>query len=451
MKFLKSLFIIGVAASLLTGCANDDNYGAPEIVGTELPVTKSIQEIFAVATTTAAIYEGDDVIEGYVASSDQGENFYKSISFQALDGSIGFSIPINLYNTYADFKPGRKVYVKLKGRHIIIQHGGLIIGSAYEGGVGRLSYDEYKNTIIPSNTIVDEEQLVQRITIQQALNNSRLNTLIEVDNAQFLDAAVGKTLYTADNAIGGATNHNIIDINGSTAILRTSSFANFANFVIPSNSGKIRGVMTKYNSDFQFLARTVNDIQLTEERFTVDLFPAIVGNAITFSGNFTENFESYGTTSPANRNFPKYINDAAVGSRYWSNTAFGGNKYIQMTSFGGTPEANRTLFIVPVDMTAANNFSFQTKAGFANGAVLKVYYTTNYVPGGDINDATLVNITSNFTISPGLPSGYPATFTNSGVYAIPASVTGNGFFVFEYVGSGGAITTTMQIDNIVVN
>jgi hypothetical protein len=35
---------------------------------------------------------------------------------------------------------------------------------------------------------------------------------------------------------------------------------------------------------------------------------------------------------------------------------------------------------------------------------------------------------------------------------IPAGVTGNGFFVFEYVGNGaGGITTTMQIDDIVIN
>ena len=123
-----------------------------------------------------------------------------------------------------------------------------------------------------------------------------------------------------------------------------------------------------------------------------------------------------------------------------------------MSSFGGTPEANRTLFLVPVNLTAASTFSFATNAGFHNGNVLKVYYTTDFVPGTQITSATLVDITSSFAISPGLPSGYPASFTPSGVYNIPAGVTGNGFFVFEYVGNGtGGPTTTMQIDNIVIN
>jgi hypothetical protein len=66
----------------------------------------------------------------------------------------------------------------------------------------------------------------------------------------------------------------------------------------------------------------------------------------------------------------------------------------------------------------------------------------------------MVNITSNFTIPTTPTSGYGTTFTSSGVYAIPASVTGNGYFVFEYAGNANAfpaVTTTLQLDNITVN
>src|SRR5690606_35510455 len=69
--------------------------------------------------------------------------------------------------------------------------------------------------------------------------------------------------------LGGATNHNIVDATG-TMIFRTSEFAKFASRVVPKNSGKIRGVLTKFNSDYQFMARTFNDIQLTEYRIGVD-------------------------------------------------------------------------------------------------------------------------------------------------------------------------------------
>ncbi|MBK8601513.1 MAG: hypothetical protein IPN80_14020 [Flavobacterium sp.] len=52
---------------------------------------------------------------------------------------------------------------------------------------------------------------------------------------------------------------------------------------------------------------------------------------------------------------------------------------------------------------------------------MKVYYSTDYIPGTNVSGATLVDITSSFTISPGL-SSYPDLFTNSGVYNIPAKL-----------------------------
>ena len=182
---------------------------------------------------------------------------------------------------------------------------------------------------------------------------------------------------------------------------------------------------------------------------TIDFFPPIGGTAIAYSGSLNEPFTAYTATNQ--QVFPAYINDAVVGSRYWQVKTFSGNRYIQMTSFGGTAEANRTLFFVPVDFAAASNFSFKSKAGFANGNCLKVYYTTDYVPGTNATNATYTDITSSFTISPGLSSGYPTNFTNSGNYAIPGTLTGNGFFVFEYTGNGTGVTTTMQIDDILIN
>ena len=122
-----------------------------------------------------------------------------------------------------------------------------------------------------------------------------------------------------------------------------------------------------------------------------------------------------------------------------------------MTAFnsGGT---NTGILALPIAFTPGKNLTFKTKDGFYNGDVLKVYYSKDYVPGGDFSKATLVDITSSFTIAKGTETGYATNFTNSGNYIIPATLTGNGFFIFEYSNAGAAqITTTMQIDDIVVN
>jgi hypothetical protein len=457
MKNIK-LIITTVALATLSSCVNSDDYGVPNLSNDCVTITKTkeVSDITNIATATTVPYTTSetvvDYIEAYVTSSDEGGNFYKSISMMSLDGLKGFSMPVDNYNLYTEFEPGRKVTIKLdKNRYFNKQHGSTVIGSSYNGGVGRVSGVDYKNVILRSCTDVNENTIVKNLTIAQAKNDQYLNMLIEFDAVQFTDASLGKKYYDASlNSLGGATNHEISDQFGNKVILRVSEFATFASNAVPSKNGKIRGVMTKYNSDYQFMIRTLNDVNLTNNRLDIDLYPPIGGTAIVYDATLNEPFTSYTTTNQ--QIFPKYINDAAVGSRYWQRKVFGGNTYIQMSSFGGTPEANRSLFIVPVNMTAASTFSFKTLSGYYNGAVLKVYYTTNYVPGTQITSATLVDITSSFTIPVGPANAYATAFTSSGVYNIPAGVTGNGFFVFEYVGNGsGGATTTMQIDDIVIN
>ena len=461
MKKIKLIFGLAIATSIVS-CVNSDDYGTPDLSDncTDLTVTKTVQDITSTSTAVYQQYMGDDVIEAYVTSSDEGGNFYKSISFVSIDGLVGFSMPIDAYNLYTKFEPGRKVFVNMKDRYFVTENNSTVIGSLYNNDtpadpsddeVGRISSVEYESILTRSCTKENEDNIVKHLTITQAKNNANLNMLIEFDAVQFTDASLGKTYFDESvNNLGGATNHEITDEFGNKIIVRVSEYATFASGNVPSESGKIRGVLTKYGSDFQFMVRTLNDINLTDARMTIDFYPPLVGGSIVYNSTLNEPFTSYTTTNQ--QNFPAYINDAATGSRYWQVKTFSGNKYIQMSSFGGTPEANRTLFIVPVDLTGANTLQFKTKTGFNNGATLKVYYTTNYVPGNQITTATLTDITSNFAIDNGPSSGYSTNFLNSGIYNIPVGVTGNGFFVFEYIGNGsGGPTTTMQIDDIIIN
>ena len=457
---MKNIKLILSATLLVTlfSCVNNDNYGVPDLSGEckDLVATKSVQDVAAVANSTAQQWNSttDSIIEAYVTSSDEGGNFYKSISMVSIDGTKGFSMPIDAYNLYTKYEPGRKVFINLNTRYYAnnSQTSSLEIGSLYNGTeVGRVSGVEYEKTITRSCTKVNENTLVNNLTVAAAKNNANLNKLIELNNVQFTDASLGKKYFDPTlNNFGGATNHEVTDEFGNKILIRISEFATFAANSVPSLSGKIRGVLTKYGSDFQFMVRTENDINLTNPRLVIDFAPPIGGTAITYGSTLNEPFTSYTTTNQ--QIFPNYVNDAVVGTRYWQVKTFGGNKYMQMSSFGGTPEANRTLFFVPVDFTAASTFSFMSKLGFSNGNPLKVYYTTNYVPGTNVSGATLTDISSTFTFSPGLTTGYPTNFTASGNWAIPGSLTGNGFIVFEYIGNGsGGITTTAQIDDIVIN
>lgn len=458
---LKSIFILAVVAGLTSGCENSDSYNVPNIDCVEpgLAPTKTIEEIIAMfPTSTPILYTEDDEIEAYVTSSDEKGNIYKTISFQTKveEGMnpVGFSVPINLTSTFAkNFIPGQKVYIKLKDLYVAKVDGAIQIGSLYQSSpsaaveIGRISETEYQKFLFPSCVNVGESALVRQLPISGNINEANLNTLIEFTNVQFDDSSLGRTYFDVDSG-GGSTNHTITGTTGGSVIIRFSSFAPFSGKVVPQGNGSIRGVLTKYGSTYQFTVRYESDIQLNNPR--VDASPPKVGNDIQFLATFNENFESYAVSSNGTL-FPKYVNDAFVGSRYWDVKSFSNNKYIQMTAFGATGTI-KTYLMVPVAFTPGNKFSFKSKDGFNNGNVLKVYYSTNYVAGGNVADATLVNITPSFAIASGTATGYAVNFLNSGDFTIPSSLTGNGFFIFEYSGNGasGALTTTIQIDDVKV-
>lgn len=462
MKKIKFI-LASIIAFLFVGCTNSDNYSTPDTSGDceQLTTTKTVQDVATSATNNVQQFSTtiDDILEAYVTSSDEGGNFYKSISMVSVDGTKGFSVPVDDYNLYTKFEPGRKVYIKLKGRYYYNNSAtsSLEIGDLLDNGepladeVGRLSLVEYQNVIRKSCVKVDENDIKNVMTISQAKNNANLNKLIEFDAVQFSDANVGKTYFDSNNQIGGATNNILVDATGNSIIVRVSEFAGFAVNTIPNGNGKVRGVLTKFGSDFQLMIRTVYDVNLSNPR--VDYYPPIVGNANVFDATLNENFSSYATNLS---NFPKYINDADLGSRYWQVKSFSSNKYIEMSSFAGSGNPgvpSKTFFMVPVDFSAANSMTFKEEMRFYRGDIaLKVYYikSSDYVAGSVVDRSKLADITSSFNITyPGIGLS-ENSFNTAGTYNIPSTLTGNGYFVFEYVGTE-TLTTTVQIDDIVIN
>lgn len=456
-NFLNTLLFTGLLSVSFVSCVNDDDYGTPDLACTETTLVKTKEVNQIPAGTTISQYTADDVIEAYVTSSDKGGNFFKSISFQTLDGSASFSVPVDVTSTFINFEPGRKVLIQMKDLYTDVSNGGKRFGAIFVSSsgfvsVGRLPEFQYRAVLNRSCTVVPEADFVRTLTIPELLNDSNINTLVELDNVEFADAAVGSTYYDSANDVGGATNHRLIDVAGNTVIFRTSSFANFASQVVPGESGKVRGVLTKFGSDYQFLARTIDDVQLTESRFIVDLAAPVGGTAIVYTCSLNENFESFAAN---NQTFPSYINDPVAGTKYWRVNNFNANNYLQMSAFSSSAAfqepLNKSYFIVPVDLTCANSMSFKTQDRFNNGGVLKVYYSTDYVPLGDLTAATLTEIPG-FTIASGTTGSASQPFVNSGVYNFPAALTGNGFIIFEYTGGyTSGITTTMHIDDIVIN
>lgn len=427
MKNLKIVFSTLLFVTLFS-CVNSDDYNAPDLSGdcSILTATKTVQEVKATATTTAQQYVNDDIIEAYVTSSDEGGNFYKSISMVSVDGVQGFSIPVDDYNLYTKYEPGRKVYIKLKNKYFAntTNTASFDIGNLYNATqIGRLSGVEYEEVIKRGCAKVDESVILNSLSITAAKNNANINKLIELDAVQFADESIGKTYYDATlNSLGGATNHIVKDAAGNSIIVRISEFANFAAKPVASGNGKIRGVLTKYGSDYQFMVRTEHDIQLTSPR-VVPLFE--------------ETFTS---------NFPNWTKYSVTGAQVWTlDTTYGNpGSCAKMSGYSGGNLANEDWLISPaISLANISNatLTFDTATKFAGNA-LQIYISTNYNGTANPNTATWTQV--NGTLS---PSTGNYVWTASGPINI-SSFAGNTIYVaFKYTSTTTA-AATWEVDNV---
>nr|WP_298660016.1 DUF5689 domain-containing protein [uncultured Flavobacterium sp.] len=427
MKNLKIVFSTLLFVTLFS-CVNSDDYNAPDLSGdcSILTATKTVQEVKATATTTAQQYVNDDIIEAYVTSSDEGGNFYKSISMVSVDGVQGFSMPVDDYNLYTKYEPGRKVYIKLKNKYFAntTNTASFDIGNLYNSTqIGRLSGVEYEEVIKRGCAKVDESVILNSLSITAAKNNANINKLIELDAVQFADESLGKTYYDATlNSLGGATNHIVKDAAGNSIIVRISEFANFAAKPVASGNGKIRGVLTKYGSDYQFMVRTEHDIQLTSPR-VVPLFE--------------ETFTS---------NFPNWTKYSVTGAQVWTlDTTYGNpGSCAKMSGYSGGNLANEDWLISPaISLANISNatLTFDTATKFAGNA-LQIYISTNYNGTANPNTATWTQV--NGTLS---PSTGNYVWTASGPINI-SSFAGNTIYVaFKYTSTTTA-AATWEVDNV---
>lgn len=448
--FFKSILALSIVAGFSSSCINDDNYDTPQVdcIETTLQKNKEVSEISAGSNVTQ--YTEDDIIEAYVVSSDKGGNFFKSISFQTLPTATqptpsAFSVPVDVSSTFITFEPGRKVLIKMEGLYTDISNGGkriggLFVNSSNTPSVGRMSPTLYREALKKSCVIVSEDQLVRTLTISQLLNDANINTLVELDNVQFSNQAITSTYYDSDNDLGGATNHLLTDANGNSVIFRTSSFANFAAKPVSPGRGKVRGILTKFGSDYQFLARTEEDIELAGQRLTP-----------LFSQNF-EGISSVGNGQSVA--LPGWSNVSMNGgNEKWEARTFDNNKYAQFSPFGITPAENNvdTRLITPaIDLGTSGVgafLRFGSKIGFANGEAVTAWISTDYDGSGTVSAVNAATWTQLSAIFAAQTSSFPSTFTSSGNVDLSA-YSGNIYVSFRYIGGTNGITSTYQIDNI---
>ncbi|MFH6933963.1 DUF5689 domain-containing protein [Flavobacterium sp. FlaQc-30] len=429
---MKNIILNSFFASLLVfvlGCSTEVE--TPKLVCTQpdFTVNKTVEKVYELSSSAAKQYLYDDIIEAYVVSSDEGGNFFKTISLQtkatANSPAVGFSVPVDVSNTYIDYRLGNKVYVKLKNQFTDLYYGGLRIGSLYvsnsgDPAIGRISQNDFKNVLNASCTIIDENQLVESLSIEEALVDSKLNTLVEFNDVEFTEAALDRHYFEESNNVGGSTNWNLRDKTGNQIIFRTSSYAKFADHFVPEGSGKVRGILTKFGSDYQLMVRSENDVVMNGKRNTPF---------------FSEDFQ----TVKNNVNFalPGWSNIVEKATKLWKSIVYAGNGYAEFNTTSTTAAENIAWLVSPkINLTGYKNAVLSFRSAQHDLKVdsplntLEVYVSTNF-DGSNVTKAKWTKLDAKVP----LLSTPARQFISSGGIDL-SSYSGNIHIGFRYIGSG---------------
>lgn len=423
--------VISFLALFFFFCSCTTEIQTPELSCTQpdFTVNKTVEKVYELSSPMAKQYLYDDIIEAYVVSSDEGGNFFKSIFFQTKasekNPAVGFSVPVDVSNTFIDYRIGNKVYIKLKNQFTDLYYGGLRIGSLYTSNsgdptIGRVSQNDFKNVLNASCTTADEEELVESLSIEEALHDSKLNTLIELNDVEFTEEAIGRHYFEETNNVGGSTNWNLRDKTGNQIIFRTSSYAKFASQFVPEGSGKVRGILTKFGSDYQLMVRFESDIVMSGKRNTPF---------------FAEDFQS--VKNNVNFVLPGWSNIVEKAAKLWKSMVYSGNGYAEFNTTSTTAAENSAWLISPkINLSGYKNAVLSFRSAQHDLKVdsplntLEVYVSANF-DGSNLTKAKWIKLEAKV---PSLATPTRQFISSGGIDLSQYSGMVN--IAFRYVGSG---------------
>lgn len=429
-KYLSIVTGAAFAALSLTSCVQKDEWDTPPInCNNKFAATNiTLANFKALAPATGyVLISTDQIFDGYVTSSDENGNFYKTISFQDKpeNPTAALQIEVDKSSNYADFPVGSHIRINAKGLRLGTDRGVVKIGSVdptYD--IGRIPgslVSRYISGVCNGNGLeVVALKPLELATLKIAQDEKYINMLVKVPNVQFAAGELGKKYIDYVAGAGVDTDRNIVDQSGNATTIRNSGFASFGSTLLPEGKGNLTFVVSRYISTWQMLIRSTKDVDFTGKRFFFE----------GFEGSLTDN----------------WIPVSVTGAQVWNIQQFGNPKPCAvMNGFASANNLNEDWLISkPISLQGFTtaSLSFETDVRYA-GNPLQVYITETYTG----NPATTVWVPLTATLDTN--SGAFNTWTNSGDINLNAYVNKNVQIAFKYT-STTAAAATWELDNVKV-
>lgn len=285
MKRLRYI-IMAMVATLMASCMGSD-YAAPgldpdnapwgnnEITETNVVSIADLKARYAstIASNGYVKIEEDMQIKGVVTGNDYAGNIYQQIPVQDETGAL--VIGISASALYGHLPEGQEILVDLNGLYIGGYGEQCQIGSVYTSpntgktGIGRM--DRY--TWQKHFRLIGEADAAKADALAEDFDPSKLTDasymeanagkLMTIRRVSFLNAD-GKSVFAPDDGSVALTsncaNRALREYSSKNIVVRTSTYADFAQEVIPEGTKDIKGIFTRYYDTWQILLRSTDDI-----------------------------------------------------------------------------------------------------------------------------------------------------------------------------------------------
>ena len=201
-----------------------------------------------------------------VIGNDIGGNIYKQIVVQDATGAM--IVGINGTGLFPFLSVGQQLLIDLKDLCIGGYGQQTQLGDEYNGSIGRMSTEKWEQhvKILPTHDMAQIDT-IDFFNVAQNNMNRYCGHLVKLENVIIGDAGspiapeykAGTTL-TYNGSTKGYVHHTINGQSMNKLLLRTSTYADFASWVIPAEPVTIYGIATRYRDTWQILIRAEEDI-----------------------------------------------------------------------------------------------------------------------------------------------------------------------------------------------
>lgn len=437
MNFMNTKNIIRISifalafTTIITACKK--NYdGPPSSTNPQLIVTTTIAQLKAMHTVAGNydLINTDVIISGVVIANDRSGNLYKELYIQ--DATGGLSLQLASNGLYTNYPVGKRLFVKCRGLYLsdynnMIQLGvrAIINGSPSLEAIPTPLIPNYviggtlNNPVVPK--IVQQSDL-NNPTGVQTMHHPLVGDLIQLNDYEFLLGDTRKTYGDTSN-YKKAGERYIKNCSGGTSIMvRTSGYADFASQNPAMGNGSIAAILTVFSNTRQLILRDLSDVKFTGGRCNL----------------FEEDFQASPTTGSSCLNLTDWKNIKETGDVCFRMAAFGSSIFPSVSAFSSTTLAttNITSWLISpaINLPAglSPKYTFTCSRRYVAGT-FTAYVSTNYNGGAIPSTATWTLLT---TVPPGTAAAF-TPFDLFGPFDLTAYAGQNVYLAFKYEALAG--------------